>query len=303
MEFDDDVKLDTSQVDDRRGRGGAVGGRGLAVGGGGIGLVVLLLGLLFGGDLTGGGSQSIPSDGLRGLDGRSTGGGGVPGDGVQQNCQTGADANRREDCRIVGVINSVQQYWSGEFARRNAQYQEADTVFFTGVTQTGCGSASSAVGPFYCPADKQVYIDLGFFNELQSKFGAQGGPFAQAYVIAHEYGHHVQNLIGVLDNRGSDRDGPQSAAVRTELQADCLAGVWANNAVSTGFITRLTREDIAQGLDAAAAVGDDRIQEAVQGRVNPEKWTHGSAQQRQRWFLTGYEAGSMNSCDTSRGTV
>ncbi len=295
-DFRDDAKLDTSQVEDLRGRR-RVGKGGLAVGGGGIGLIVTLLIVFLGGNVTGG-------DGglgeLGNLAGQSAGTPAASSDIVQE-CQTGADADEREDCRIVGYVNSIQAYWTEAFSGGGRAYELARTRFFTDSVQSGCGAASSAMGPFYCPADQYAYIDLGFFDELRSRFGAQGGPFAQAYVIAHEYGHHVQNLLGVLD--GPQDQGAESRAVRVELQADCFAGVWASNAVDTGFITQLSQADIADALDAAAAVGDDRIQETVQGRVTPESWTHGSSAQRQQWFTTGYESGNPGSCDTFTGDV
>ena len=294
-DFRDDAKLDTSQVEDLRGR--RVGKGGLAVGGGGIGLVVTLLIIFLGGNVTGG------DGGLGDLGNLADQTAGTPAanEEIAQECRTGADADQREDCRIVGYVNSIQSYWSDAFAAGGREYTPARTRFFTDAVETGCGSATSAMGPFYCPADRYVYIDLGFFDELRSRFGAQGGPFAQAYVIAHEYGHHVQNLLGVLD--GPQDQGADSRAVRVELQADCFAGVWASNAVETGFLTRLTQADITDALDAAAAVGDDRIQEAVQGRVTPESWTHGSSEQRQHWFTTGYESGDPGACDTFGGDV
>jgi predicted metalloprotease len=283
MRFRPGARLDAGQVQDRRG----VGGRGLAVGGGGAGIIVVIVLALLGVDVTGGGGSDPYSLGT----GRGTS---APATELSTSCRTGSDANQREDCRIVAVVNSVQSYW-GEQVRN---YREAPTRFFSGQTTTACGAASSAVGPFYCPADTTVYIDLSFYDELRSRFGARGGPFAEAYVIAHEYCHHVQHLLGTDGKVGNDRSGERSGAVRLELQADCYAGVWAANAVDTGFIADLTEADIADGLDAASAIGDDRIQKRSGGRVDPESWTHGSSASRQRWFERGYKGGDARRCDT-----
>jgi uncharacterized protein len=285
VRFRRSARLDPSQISDRRGAAP------LAIGGGGvIGLIFLLMQMFAGGGGGGGGGGAFGS-----LDDVTSNG--VTSE-VAEECRTGADANERDDCRIVGVVNSVQAYWQ----ERLPGYREATTTFFTGSVQTGCGGASSAVGPFYCPPDEGVYIDLGFYDELRSRFGAQGGPFAEAYVIAHEYGHHVENLLGVLGQASAGGSGPDSGAVRVELMADCLAGMWAKGAVATGFIEELTTADIQDGLDAAAAVGDDRIQERVTGRVDPESWTHGSAEQRQEAFEAGYTSGDLNRCNTFDGS-
>jgi predicted metalloprotease len=253
----------------------------MAIGGGGgiIGIIVVLL-LAFAG---GGGTSGL-----------QLGTGTAEENDLSATCRTGDDANQNEDCRIVGVVNSVQEHWANNLDG----YRNAPTVFFSGSVATGCGNATSAVGPFYCPVDQTVYIDLSFYDELRSRFGAQGGPFAEAYVIAHEYGHHVQQQLGILDKARDGTTGPTSSGVRVELMADCLAGAWARGAVDTGYIEPLTDADIADGLNAASVIGDDKIQEQTSGQVQPELWTHGSSEQRQKWFLTGYREGTIQDCDT-----
>ncbi|HEY1013168.1 MAG TPA: neutral zinc metallopeptidase [Herpetosiphonaceae bacterium] len=281
MPFNDGAQLDPSQVEDRRGRGGT----GMVVGGG-LGLVVMLVALFLGINPSDLGPLTQPSSNS-----------GATGTEATQQCQTGSDANTREDCRIVGYVNSIQEFWKDEFAREGSQYSPAKLVLFTGSTSAACGYASSAMGPFYCPTDQQIYMDLAFFKELETRFGAKGGSFAQAYVVAHEYGHHIQNLTGALNSSRGDT-GPNSDAVMIELQADCLAGVWAHNAAATGYISEVTDAEIAQSLDAAAAVGDDRIQEASQGYVAPESWTHGSSDQRQAALKDGLQSGDVATCQT-----
>jgi len=288
MTFRRDVDLDPGRVQDSRGRRRVSGG-GVAVGGGLGTIIIIALILLSGGDLgdvIGGLGAAPPAEGPIGSQ-------------LIAQCESGEDANERQDCRILATVQSLDAYWEGAFGTDD--FQQPGVDIFSDAVNTQCGAASSAVGPFYCPLDQTIYIDLSFFGELQSRFGAEGGPFAEEYVIAHEYGHHIQNLLGDLE-QGRDA-GAESGAVRTELQADCYAGVWGANAVETGYLEPLTQEQINQALNAASVIGDDRIQEQTQGQVNKETWTHGSAEQRQQWFSTGLEAGTPQSCDTFNADI
>ena len=290
MKFNRRARLDTSGIRDRRGmRGGGGGGRGMAVGGGVGGMLILLIAVLTGivdpAALSGGG-----------------GGADAPAGGALEDCKTGADVDENPDCRFVVMQNSMEAFWQDEFAAPGRQYEPATFTAFTGGIQTGCGSASSQVGPFYCPPDKGVFLDLGFFDTLQTQLGAQGGDFAEAYVVAHEYGHHVQNLTGQME-RVRTQQGADSDAVALELQADCYAGLWAGAAVQStderdAFITEITRADIAEAIDAAETVGDDYIQERMQGTVTPETWTHGSSEQRRTSFQRGMKSDDMGACGT-----
>ncbi len=198
------------------------------------------------------------------------------------------------------VLADTEDTWSNLFQRMGRTYEEPRLVLFRDAVSSACGYAQSAVGPFYCPNDHRVYIDLGFYRDLKERFGAPGD-FAQAYVIAHEVGHHVQTLLGITDRvaaaqRGGDRGGANGLSVRTELQADCLAGVWAHHAGRERDL--LEQGDVEEGLNAASAIGDDRLQEETQGRVVPESFTHGSSEQRVRWFSRGVRAGDIDACDT-----
>lgn len=191
------------------------------------------------------------------------------------------------------VLGSADEAWASIFAANNRTYEAPRLVLFRGATQSSCGGASAQIGPHYCPPDQTIYLDETFFEELTSRYGAKGGDVAQAYVIAHEVGHHVQNLLGVSDQVA--RDGSNEASIRLELQADCYAGIWAYSIKDLGVFEP---GEIAEAIDAAAAVGDDRIQAKSTGRVNPETWTHGSSAERVRWFNTGYETGSVTACNT-----
>jgi predicted metalloprotease len=292
MSFEEGAGLDTSQV--------IGGGRGGALIGGGIGsLVLVLIGAFFGVDLSGVTGSNNPFD-----PSQVQPGGQESGDSFSQ-CKTGADANKDATCRIIGTVNSVQAYWNDALpADQKRQYREAKTVIYSGATQSACGTASNQTGPFYCPSDERVYIDASFFDELTSRFGADDGALAQEYVVAHEYGHHIENILGLLGRGQDGQTGPTSGGVRIELMADCFAGVWANHASTTKdadgntLLKPLTDDDVRSALSAAAAVGDDHIQQSSGGGVNPDSWTHGSSESRQRWFLTGYKSGSAGQCDT-----
>jgi predicted metalloprotease len=307
MRFNPKARADTSQVQMRRGGGGGGGGFGFPVGGGGGGLKVgggigglLVLVLIFViSQYVGGGGTGLPTGPVS--DDRP-----VSTDSeALAHCRSGADANEDPDCARVFVVNSIQSYWNEALPQQaNQQYVYADTVIFSDQVSTGCGNATSQVGPFYCPPDQQVYLDTTFFEDmLEGQLGGQGGDFAEAYVLAHEYGHHVQNLLGTMA-RVRTQQGADSDAVRLELQADCYAGMWTKHATEAEdasgevLIAELDQQDIAEAIDAAHAVGDDRIQQRTSGRVNPDAWTHGSAEQRMRWFDTGREQGKLSACDT-----
>jgi uncharacterized protein len=307
VDFNPDAELDTSQVSDDRGSsgggGGALGGR-VALGGGGVSIVGLIIYLVLsqlgGGNLTGG----LPS-GLDGSESGSGSGGSVNGGQIAQNCHFGRDVSTDSDCEVVPIVNSIQNYWTTEFAQRGSKYVPAVTHVFSQATNTGCGSATADVGPFYCPADKNVYIDLSFYQELQTRFGAKGGPFARAYVLAHEYGHHVQDLIGTSRNVKAGVTGATSGSVRLELQADCYAGVWANHAQQTTsasgkpLIEHVSQADVAAAVDTASRIGDDYIQSKIGGQqVDQSEFTHGSSAQRQKWLTTGLRTGDPEQCDT-----
>ena len=292
----DDQSVDTSGVSDQRGRG--IGGP-VAIGGGGLGIVGLIVFVLI--NVLGGGSgidttQLVPPDGSVQGQGAGTG-------DLATRCNTAGAIEKYDDCYLVKVYNEVNEVWTDEFARAGDRYTQPGLTFFTQAVNTGCGQASSQVGPFYCPPDQMIYIDIGFLQQLQQQFGAQGR-YAQAYILAHEAGHHLQTLFGTERKvRAAQQSQPSKQnqlSVAMELQADCYAGVWSKLADDAGNVS-IGDAEVQQAQDAAAAVGDDRIQQQTQGRVDKESWTHGSAAQRKQWFTTGRTTGDVNACNTFTG--
>jgi len=304
MRFNPKARLDTSRVADGGRGGGGAGGGGMRIpipggtrAGGGIGGVIIIilfvvLSQCMGGGLTGGGgtdTSSAGTDASRMDDGER-----------YANCTSGADANEDEDCARVAVENSLVAYWDKTLPEQSdTDFSPATMKTFSGAVQTGCGQATSQVGPFYCPPDQRIYLDTTFFKDvLEKQLGGQGGDFVEAYVIGHEYGHHIQNLLGTM-GQVKTQQGADSDAVRLELQADCYAGMWTKDASDgDGILTDLDEGDIQEALDSAKAVGDDRIQQKSGQGVDPEGWTHGSSEERMRWFTTGYEQGTLEACDT-----
>jgi predicted metalloprotease len=282
MTFNDNARVGGSTAR-RRGGGAAIAGGGIA----GIGAIAVLLFQLFTGtDLSG----------LLG------GGGGQVGAGEETQiaqCQTGEDANQRDDCRLAAGQLALDQYWQTELQG----YRAPQLIIVDGSTGTACGTASNQTGPFYCPPEETVYVDPTFFGLLRQQFDATAGPLAQLYVLAHEYGHHVQNIAGIMEQNPNNGTGPDSNGVRMELQADCFAGAWVGDMTrqvdenGVPYLEEPTPQQIADAINAAQTVGDDHIQQESGGAVNPESWTHGSSEQRQRWFEVGLR-GEAADCET-----
>jgi len=269
----------SDNVEDRRGGGGfSGGGGGIKVGGVGL-VIILLVGWFFGVD---------PSALLSQIEGGSVG-------GYEEPASVGTSPQDDEGKQFVSaVLADTEDTWSEIFRQNGKTYQPPRLVLFSGRTATACGTGAAAMGPFYCPGDSKVYIDLSFYDELRRRFQAPGD-FAQAYVIAHEVGHHVQHLLGITDRLSGSESGADSDSVRVELQADCFAGIWAYHANERKIVEP---GDVEEALNAASAIGDDRLQEQSQGTVVPDSFTHGTSAQRVRWFKRGMERGDVNACDT-----
>jgi predicted metalloprotease len=292
----------SADIEDRRGAGGGLGGGGMPIpmgrlGGGGIGtlIVLALVYLVFVNGGGGGGGFDVP--------GPTSAFPQVPPSGSGTSSVPGGPSEDKEVQFVSFVLDDAQGFWKQQFAAAGQPYRHAKLVLFRDQVQSGCGLASSATGPFYCPLDQRVYIDLGFFDELNRRFKAPGD-FAQAYVIAHELGHHVQQQLGIEQSvRQQSQQSPDDSnalSVRLELQADCLAGVWARSTYDRGI---LENGDLQEGLTAAASVGDDRIQQQTQGRIDPETFTHGTSAQRDDWLQTGFDSGKLEACDTFSGDI
>ena len=266
-----------------RARRGGGGGGGMAVGGGIGALLLALVVMLFGGDP---GQILQPQSQQQESSAQNV---------DLAECQTGADANANVDCRMKGGMASLETYWTEVYPKA----PPPTAILFSGSVNTQCGQATSAVGPFYCPVDRQIYLDTSFFRQLEGQLGAQCGPLGELYVLAHEYGHHIQNYTGALQASQQSRQGEESGAVRVELQADCFAGAWLGHVAQgdDALLQPPTEDEIRSALSAAAAVGDDSIQERMQGQVTPHTWTHGSSEQRMGWFMRGYRSGDANQCD------
>ncbi|WP_072314451.1 KPN_02809 family neutral zinc metallopeptidase [Agrococcus sp. Marseille-P2731] len=294
MTFRGDANFDTTTVS-RGGGGRGPGGGAIAVGGGGIVTVILvIISMVFGVDLTG----LAPSDPISPQSQQQ---------GTEEvtGC-TGEDANDPANvtCRMEGGADSMSRFWTTTMEANGIEYADPSVQLFDRQVQTGCGGATSAVGPFYCPPDQRIYIDTTFFQQMRDQFGAEGGSLAELYVLAHEWGHHIQQVTGQLGRVQQGDSGPQSSGVRSELQADCYAGAWIAAASQTRdddggapILVEPTPEEIAQAMDAAQTIGDDRLQEMGGGGVNPESWTHGSSEQRMTWLTNGYNGG-VGACDT-----
>jgi predicted metalloprotease len=289
MTFNDDSQLQGGKVK-RRGRTTAVAGGGVGV----VAIVVFLIAQFTNVDL----SSVVGGDG--GL--TQIQGSGAEASPVAE-CRTGRDANADVDCRMEGAAESLDAYWTTESRQLGISYTTPEFYLFDGSTDTACGTASASTGPFYCPPDRALYLDTAFYDDLQSKYGSSGGPLAQMYVVAHEWGHHVQQLQGTFADTDRSGTGASSGSVRVELQADCYAGSWVGDAATTKsangetFFEPFTRTQISDALSAASAVGDDSIQERSSGHIDPDSFTHGTSEQRQRWFERGYEQGALT-CDT-----
>lgn len=273
------------------------GGRrgGVVAAGGGLGTVVLIgLYLLLGG-------SPGQLGGLLGSEEPANQAGSGPEAGSElEHCQTPEDGNKYDDCRVDFTGVSLDRVWSEVLPEQaGIDYTEPERVVFEQTTQSGCGAASAATGPFYCPADNTAYFDTSFFQQLES-FGGSSAPLAQMYIVAHEFGHHIQNLEGTLGLSNYDDPGEDSNAVKIELQADCYAGIWASHADKgdDALLESITKEQVTEAIETARAVGDDNIQSRSGGQVDPDSFTHGTSEQRQESFLAGYQSGSMKSCDT-----